>query len=88
MDALKLKGLPIAVVQIAPTEEQTWEELKKSVPTGSLVLGRVTTKSSQNRWATETVSLPWLILTDKQGRVAAEGFNFVDLETQLDSMAK
>ncbi len=45
-------------------------------------------KSEKSRWAFGVESLPWLILTDKQGRVAAEGFPLDELETKLRALPK
>jgi hypothetical protein len=43
----------------------------------------VAEKSDKIKWATEVESLPWLILTEAQHRVAAEGFAIEELDATL-----
>jgi hypothetical protein len=51
-------------------------------------VGRVAEKSDKTKWASEVESLPWLILTDGNGRVTAEGFALEELETKLPAAPK
>jgi hypothetical protein len=51
-------------------------------------VGRVPEKSDQTRWVSAAESLPWLILTDAERRVVAEGFALDELEALLKTPAK
>jgi protocatechuate 3,4-dioxygenase beta subunit len=86
LEELKDKHLTTALVQVALSSDETWQDLKTSVSSQPFTLGRVAAKSAQNRWATDITLLPWLILVDKQGRVAAEGFSSVDLPERLKGL--
>jgi hypothetical protein len=50
--------------------------------------GRVTAKTTASAWAADSESLPWLILVDSQGRVAAEGFSLEDLTRKIATLGK
>ena len=86
VDAFKQKGLAVAVVQAVPTSDETWQELKSAVDAESFVIGRVSSKSPEARWATEATPLPWLILVNSEGRVAAEGFPPNELDVKIDGL--
>jgi hypothetical protein len=45
-------------------------------------------KSPKTRWATDSSSLPWLILVNQEGRVAAEGFALDELDAKLKALEK
>jgi hypothetical protein len=51
-------------------------------------VGRLADKSDSLKWASEVESLPWLILTDKDHRVAAEGFTLEELDTKLKALGQ
>jgi hypothetical protein len=51
-------------------------------------IGRITAKTAASAWATNTESLPWLILVNSHGRVAAEGFSLEDLAGKIASLGK
>lgn len=44
--------------------------------------------SEQTAWVTGIVSLPWLVLTDAQRRIAAEGFALEEIDAKLKAMEK
>ena len=45
-------------------------------------------KADKTKWASEVESLPWLILTDGDRRVTAEGFALDELEAKLKTQAR
>ena len=51
-------------------------------------IGRITAKTAASAWATDTESLPWLILVNPQGLVAAEGFSLEDLTRKIATLGK
>ncbi len=51
-------------------------------------IGRMTDKTLASRRATDTDSLPWLILVTPQGRVAAEGFSLEDLADKMHDIGQ
>jgi hypothetical protein len=86
-DALKQKGVSIAVAQAVLLSDEAWQGLKESVA-APFPVGRVKEKSPKSRWATEANSLPWLILVGKDRRIAAEGFAFDELDAKLKALGK
>jgi protocatechuate 3,4-dioxygenase beta subunit len=88
MDDLKHKGISLVIVQAMPTTDDTWQDLKSSIGAEPLALGRVSAKSPQTRWATESAKFPRLILVNKQGRVAADGFTLDELEAKLKDLGE
>jgi uncharacterized GH25 family protein len=86
-DALKQKGLTVIGLQAAVTPAESLKEWKQANPL-PFPLGRIAEKSDKTKWVAEVDSLPWLILTDGQGRVAAEGFALDELEAKLTALPK
>jgi hypothetical protein len=86
-DALRQKGLTVLAVQAAVTGADSFETWKNSNPL-PFPVGRVAEKSAATKWATDVESLPWLILRDAQGRVAAEGFALDELDAKLEALKK
>jgi protocatechuate 3,4-dioxygenase beta subunit len=86
-DALRLKGLTVLGVQASVTTADALKEWKdaNSVP---FPVGRVAAKADKTKWASEVDSLPWLILTDGEGRVTAEGFALDELDAKLKGQAR
>ncbi|MBE0536520.1 MAG: carboxypeptidase regulatory-like domain-containing protein [Phycisphaerae bacterium] len=86
-EMLKEKGVVVACVQTSMIEENELAEWVKeqgvSFPVG-IVTGDE--KAAQQAWGVQ--SLPWLILTDKNHMVKAQGFGLSDLEENLTSAAK
>jgi hypothetical protein len=85
-ETLKQKGVALAIVQTAPLTEDAWADLKRSLNPEAVAIGRVSLRSPANRWVTEATPLPWLILVNLQGRVAAEGFTLDELEAKLEAL--
>jgi hypothetical protein len=87
-DALRQKGVSVAVVQTQPgTSAETFQEWTNSSAL-PFPVGRVEKKTPDTRWATEVASLPWLILTDAEGKVSAEGFSVDELDAKLEALKK
>ncbi len=84
-DALKQKGITVLGLQVTPAESLKDWQAANPVP---FAVGRVAEKSDKTKWASEVESLPWLILTDANGRVTAEGFALEELETRLTTLLK
>jgi hypothetical protein len=86
-DALRQKGLTVLGLQAAITTAESFKEWKDANPVPFRV-GRVVEKADKTKWASEADSLPWLILTDGERRVTAEGFPLDELEAKLKSQSK
>jgi hypothetical protein len=86
-DALRQKGLTILGIQAAVTTAESFKEWKdaNSLP---FPVGRLPEKADQIKWVSDVESLPWLILTDGERRVTAEGFALDELEAKLKATAK
>jgi hypothetical protein len=85
--ALRQQNVSVLGVQAAVTSEEIFNEWKKTSPV-SFPVGRVTEKSEKSKWASAVPALPWLILTDANHRVIAEGFALDELDAQLKTLAK
>jgi protocatechuate 3,4-dioxygenase beta subunit len=86
-DALHEKGLTILGLQATVIGPEAFKEWKDANPL-PFPVGCVTEKSEKTKWASEFQSLPWLILSDAQGRVIDEGFPFEELQSKLKSAGK
>jgi hypothetical protein len=86
-DTLRQKGITVLGLQTAVGEAESFKQWKESNPV-PFPVGRVAERSEKTKWAAEVESLPWLILTDAQGRVAAEGFPLEELEARLKALEK
>lgn len=86
-ESLKNKGISVVAVQTAPVSDEQFQEWKNSTPV-RFPVGRVREKTSSVSWATGVKSLPWLILVDTDGKVAAEGFAVDELETRVAELKK
>jgi Carboxypeptidase regulatory-like domain len=86
-DALKQKGVTVLGLQAAVTSADALKEWKQANPV-PFPVGRVAEKSDKTKWAADVESLPWLILTDGKGRVAAEGFALEELDAKLALLDK
>ncbi len=84
-DTLKQKGVCILLVQAVAASDETIKEWTNSVSM-PFALGRVTEKSTENKWATEVQSLPWFILRDREGKVVDEGFPVEELDAKLQDL--
>jgi len=86
-ESLSNKGVAVVAVQTAPVSDEQFQEWRNSSPV-HFPVGRVRGKTSSASWATGVKSLPWLILVDVDGKVAAEGFAIDELETKLAELKK
>jgi hypothetical protein len=85
--ALRQQGVTVLGVQAAVTSDETFNGWKSASPV-SFPLGRVAEKSEKSKWASAVPALPWLILTDADHRVIAEGFALDELDAQIKKLAK
>ncbi len=85
--ALRLQNVSVLGVQAAVASDDVFNEWKSASPV-SFPVGRVTEKSEKSKWATAVPALPWLILTDADHRVIAEGFALDELDAQIKKLAK
>ena len=85
--ALRRQGVTVLGVQAAIASEEALNEWKSASPV-SFPLGRVTEKSEKTKWVLEVPALPWLILTDANHRVIAEGFALDELDAEIKKLAK
>ena len=86
-NALQQMGLTVLGLQAAVTTPEAFKEWKDASPV-PFPVGRLAEKSDKTKWAAGVESFPWLILTDKTRRVAAEGFPLEELEAKLKALAK
>ncbi|MCX6925509.1 MAG: carboxypeptidase regulatory-like domain-containing protein, partial [Verrucomicrobia bacterium] len=86
-DSLQQQGLRVLGLQAAVTTADSFKEWKDANPV-PFAVGRLTEKADKTKWASEVDSLPWLILTDGDRRVVAEGFPLDELDAKLKSQAK
>jgi len=84
---LQQKGLTVLGLQAAVTTGDSFKEWKDANPV-PFPVGRVPEKADKTKWASEVESLPWLILTDSDRRVTAEGFALDELDAKLKGSAK
>ena len=85
--ALRRQGVTVLGVQAVVTSDEILNEWKSASPV-SFPLGRVTEKSEKAKWVSAVPALPWLILTDANHRVVAEGFALDELDAQIKNLAK
>jgi protocatechuate 3,4-dioxygenase beta subunit len=86
-DALQQKGLTVLGVQAAVTTADSFKEWKEGNPV-PFPVGHLADTADKTKWASEVESLPWLILTDGDRRVTAEGFPLDELEAKLKGLVK
>jgi protocatechuate 3,4-dioxygenase beta subunit len=86
-ESLRQKGVAVLCIQAAIVASDSFGPWKEANPL-PFKIGRITAKTAASAWATDTESLPWLILVDSQGRVAAEGFSFEDLTRKITSLGQ
>jgi 5-hydroxyisourate hydrolase-like protein (transthyretin family) len=85
--ALKEKKVCVIGVQAAVITDEAFNAWKDAKPV-SIPLGRVQEKSAKTKWATSTSALPWLVLTDANYKVVAEGFPLDELDAQIQKVVK
>jgi hypothetical protein len=81
-DALRQKGLTVLGLQATVATVDSFKEWKDGNPV-PFPVGRLAEKADKTKWASEVESLPWLILTDGNRRVTAEGFAIEELDAKL-----
>ncbi len=86
-EALRGKGVIVAAVQAAATDEGAWKAWVKERG-AELPFGQIRKDVEKVKAAWGVQSLPWLILTDKSHRVRAEGFALDDLDNLLKGEKK
>lgn len=82
-DSLKAEGVAIAAVSVTPGDEtalRAWVK-QNAIP---FPVGTIQGDRDETLWTWSVKSLPWLILTDINHKVTAEGFALDDLERQTD----
>jgi hypothetical protein len=85
--ALRQQGVTVLGVQATVASDETFNEWKSASPV-SFPVGRVTEKSDKTKWVASVSALPWLILTDADHRVIAEGFLLDELDAQIKKLPK
>jgi hypothetical protein len=85
--ALRQKGLMVLGVQATVIDSRSFQEWKSS-NAFPFPVGQVGEESPQTAWVTGIVSLPWLVLTDGQRRIAAEGFALEEIDAKLKPLEK
>jgi len=86
-DALRQKGLTVLGLQAAVTTADSFKDWQDANPV-PFPVGRLAEKADKTKWASDVESLPWLILTDGDRRVTAEGFALDELDTKLKGQPK
>jgi len=82
--ALKEKGVSIIAIQASKVDKDTLNEWVKEQDI-SLTVGMVQGDEEEIRFAWGVRALPWLILTDKQHVVRAEGFTPAELDVKVSN---
>ena len=83
-EQLKEKGVVVVVVQASKVDAAELEQWVKNnnIP---FSVGMIEDDEEKTRFVWGVKSLPWLILTDVEHKVAAEGFSVKELEEKLES---
>ncbi|MHC4645318.1 MAG: peroxiredoxin family protein [Planctomycetota bacterium] len=84
LEQLKEKGVAVVWVQAAKLDQQKLNEWvkKNNIP---VPVGMIIENEEQTRFNWGVRSLPWLILTDRQHMVIAEGFGLNELDRKIES---
>jgi hypothetical protein len=86
-EALKEQGVALVAIQSAVVSAETWNAFIEA-NAAQFPIGRVIEKSASTRWVTAVETLPWIILVDSKGRVAAEGFGLDELEAKVQALTR
>jgi protocatechuate 3,4-dioxygenase beta subunit len=86
-ESLRQQGVVVLGIQAAAVADDSFDLWKQANPL-PFKSGRVTAKTTASAWAADSESLPWLILVNSQGRVAAEGFPLEDLKGKIARLEK
>jgi hypothetical protein len=84
---LKEMGVTVAAVQTSQATENTLNEWtkKNNIP---FTVGAITMDIEKTRFAWGVRALPWLILTDPDHTVCAEGFDLAELDEKISAIAQ
>lgn len=80
--ALREKGVEILLIQAVAATPESMQEWKQSNPV-PFPVGNIGENARSARWVSDAGSFPYLILTDAERRVTAEGFAFDELDARL-----
>ena len=80
--SLRQRGVALLGIQAAVTTDEIFNAWK-GANSVSFPVGRITEQTEKCKWASDVGALPWLVLTDRNHRVVAEGFALEDLPTKL-----
>jgi hypothetical protein len=83
--ALQQRNLALCAVQAAVIPREALEQWT-AANRCPFPVGAVAAQDDAVRWATKVEKLPWLILTDASGRVAAEGLEVDELDDRIVKM--
>jgi hypothetical protein len=83
---LQRQGVEIVAVQVSKTSEDDMAQWVKTTNI-SVPVATVAGDLDETRFIWNVQSLPWLILTDQEQVVAAEGFGLSDLDTKIEEIA-
>lgn len=86
-DLLKDKGLAVLVIQAGAMPEDAFNDWRQDAAL-AFPVGRMKEQPEKARATWGASALPWLILTDKDHRVVAEGFAPEEIEAKLGDMTK
>ncbi len=81
-DALRKRELSVIGLQAAVTSDDVFKEWKDAAAPPFQV-GRLVERTAASKWASDMETMPWLILTDSEHRVVAEGFALEELDDLL-----
>jgi uncharacterized GH25 family protein len=87
LEALRGKGITVLAAQFVPATDENWNDWKDANPV-QFPITRLSNKAEKPRWASGLENLPWLILSDKKGVVAAEGFDLDELDSKMAEVNK
>lgn len=81
-EQLKARGVAVIAVQASEIDRNTLDEWveKSNIP---FPVGMIQGDEQETRFAWGVMSLPWLVLTDRQHIVRAQGFGIGTLDTKL-----
>ena len=87
VEQLKQKGITVLAVQALKIDENTLKEwiTKYNIP---FTIGAITADVEKARFIWGVRSLPWLILTDKNHVVCAEGFSMSELDEKINAITQ
>ena len=86
-ESLRQKGVAVLGIQAAVVTSESFDRWKEANPL-PFKIGRITEKTAASAWASEADSLPWLILANSEGRLAAEGFSLEDLAGKIGNLGE